>query len=483
MPSGPLYMGYDVENRMTSATEYTVPQELYAYDPYNRRVWKGTVNNSGVITAQEMYFYAANGKKLGTYVAQFGSPGQLVATDLQVHFGSRRVAHWAGSVINSQVILVSTTLDRVGSVRNAGSGGGNSGFYPYGEDKGTAAPNDQMKFATYTRDSATGLDYAMNRYYSNSLGRFMSPDPYKVSAGPGDPQSWNRYSYTRSDPVNRVDPRGMSDCAADFCVTGAAYGGDGGDDGGPTGLERDGGDSDSAVVTAPVGQDAFAELMLDRDYAELTIAENIAASALLDPKCAALFGMPGTAGHGNIMIPTGLQLFDELQNSYVLQPIPNGDPGLVTLATTAGQGMATIPLLNYPGSSMLVSASVVITLNDMPGGFFSQGLIAQAATLLHELGTHTPIYSDPVLAKFSPTGSRYRARLALTRALLTRPWLSQIATLVTSDGTSAEGVGWRRSLGHVNFARCRAAGAPGVRAIRVRVARAEGGVQRRSRCS
>ena len=58
-----------------------------------------------------------------------------------------------------------------------------SSFYPYGEDKGTPAPNDQTKFATYTRDSATGLDYAMNRYYCSTLRRFMSPDPSQASGG------------------------------------------------------------------------------------------------------------------------------------------------------------------------------------------------------------------------------------------------------------------------------------------------------------
>jgi RHS repeat-associated protein len=87
-------------------------------------------------------------------------------------------------------------------------------YYPYGEDKGTVQ-NDTWNFATYWRDSATGLDYAMNRYYSNSLGRFTSPDPFMASGGPADPQSWNRYSYTRGDPVNRFDPTGTCDQSSD----------------------------------------------------------------------------------------------------------------------------------------------------------------------------------------------------------------------------------------------------------------------------
>jgi hypothetical protein len=39
----------------------------------------------------------------------------------------------------------------------------------------------------------------------------MTPDPSKSSGGPADPQSWNKYAYTRGDPVNRYDPTGLMD--------------------------------------------------------------------------------------------------------------------------------------------------------------------------------------------------------------------------------------------------------------------------------
>jgi hypothetical protein len=55
------------------------------------------------------------------------------------------------------------------------------------------------------------------------MGRFNSPDPYAASGGPSSPASWNRYSYTRGDPINRLDPRGLQDCGADFCATGTGY--------------------------------------------------------------------------------------------------------------------------------------------------------------------------------------------------------------------------------------------------------------------
>jgi hypothetical protein len=36
----------------------------------------------------------------------------------------------------------------------------------------------------------------------------MSPDPYKASGGPGNPGSWNRYSYVHGDPINSTDHTG-----------------------------------------------------------------------------------------------------------------------------------------------------------------------------------------------------------------------------------------------------------------------------------
>jgi hypothetical protein len=47
------------------------------------------------------------------------------------------------------------------------------------------------------------------RYYDPVVSRFVQPDP--VVPEPGDPQSWNRYSFVRNNPFNRVDPTGSFD--------------------------------------------------------------------------------------------------------------------------------------------------------------------------------------------------------------------------------------------------------------------------------
>jgi RHS repeat-associated protein len=99
------------------------------------------------------------------------------------------------------------TFDRLGSAKYNQNNAAQS-FYPYGEDRGTMEPNDSLKFATYTRDAATGLDYADQRYYANNFGRFMSVDPRNAGTLT-DPKSLNRYNYVLDDPTNHQDPDGL----------------------------------------------------------------------------------------------------------------------------------------------------------------------------------------------------------------------------------------------------------------------------------
>jgi RHS repeat-associated protein len=64
------------------------------------------------------------------------------------------------------------------------------------------------RFTSYDRSPTTGLDYAINRFYSPSHGRFTQPDPIG-NTWSGDPQTLNLYAYGANDPVNTVDPSGL----------------------------------------------------------------------------------------------------------------------------------------------------------------------------------------------------------------------------------------------------------------------------------
>jgi RHS repeat-associated protein len=189
---------YDVDNRLVVAPFYTnggYTPEIYAYAPDNKRIYKRMPDGT-----EELYFYGITGQKLGTYrpfIYQYGISISTVDTNL--YFGSR-------TIVSRGVTVVP---DRLGSNRAGGSR-----YFPYGEEQQVTA-QDRDKFATYYRDGTTGLDYAQNRYYASTLGRFISPDPYSSSVGPADPGSWNRYAYVQNDPINFADPTGAFRCTLD----------------------------------------------------------------------------------------------------------------------------------------------------------------------------------------------------------------------------------------------------------------------------
>ena len=75
------------------------------------------------------------------------------------------------------------------------------------------SPHNALKVATYNRDGLTGLDYAQNRYYASTYGRFNTSDPAGTAAvDVDDPGSWNSYAYAGNDPLNFNDPSGLLRC-------------------------------------------------------------------------------------------------------------------------------------------------------------------------------------------------------------------------------------------------------------------------------
>lgn len=86
---------------------------------------------------------------------------------------------------------------------------GREGHLAFGEDFGESGSQEKHHFTSYESDSESGTDYAANRQYSQATGRFNRVDPSGSSSKQNLPQSWNRYSYTSGDPVNKKDPSGL----------------------------------------------------------------------------------------------------------------------------------------------------------------------------------------------------------------------------------------------------------------------------------
>jgi RHS repeat-associated protein len=168
-------------------TPYQGPNPTYNYNFYG-------------ITGQKLAMLTCNGSNYPAYPT-------CAITGQNVYFGKKLIVSGGVNVVT----------DRLGSVRANGQGD-SFAYYPYGEER-TSTANGLDKFATYFRDAA-GQDYADQRYYNAGMGRFFSPDPGGIgTANPLISGSWNRYSYSHGDPVNRYDPSGLEavdpDCPPD----------------------------------------------------------------------------------------------------------------------------------------------------------------------------------------------------------------------------------------------------------------------------
>jgi RHS repeat-associated protein len=175
----------------------------YLYDAGGQRVRKTT----GGIATDYVYYVS------GTVAAEIqGSTW----TRGYVYDGSNFVAQYNGAIGTSGAATVFIHKDHLGSTRiltTLAAGVSDSMDYlPYGELL-SGGSTTTHKFTGKERDTESGLDDFNARFYSSSLGRFVSTDwsalpepvPY---ADFGDPQSLNLYTYVRNLPTLRTDPDG-----------------------------------------------------------------------------------------------------------------------------------------------------------------------------------------------------------------------------------------------------------------------------------
>jgi RHS repeat-associated protein len=135
-----------------------------------------------------------------------GSSGELVQFQHPDRLGTRLVTSPANGTSFEQVTLAfGTSLDA----------------------ESTGATNRQ--FTNYDRSAATGLDYALTRYYDPLQGRFTQVDTIGMqAASPTNPQSLNLYVYCGNDPINKIDPQGADWIWSPFPGTGSGGGSGGG---------------------------------------------------------------------------------------------------------------------------------------------------------------------------------------------------------------------------------------------------------------
>jgi RHS repeat-associated protein len=198
---------YDTSNRLIDAVSMSQWIQ-YEYDAGNKRIlevsWTGN-GNGWTKTADNVHFYGVTGQRLGTYPVQVSNEN---TPTVSLSFSPGMDSVWFGGRLVQKGGTSVPAPDRLGSIGR---------YLPYGEERtgqsGNPA-NGNEKFATYTRDGVTGLDYADQRWYAQGQGRFLTSDPYQASAGAAEPGSWNRYGYVEGDPVGAFDPNGLASADA-----------------------------------------------------------------------------------------------------------------------------------------------------------------------------------------------------------------------------------------------------------------------------
>ena len=185
---------YDAENRQVSYTKAGATT-TYSYDGDGRRV-KKVVGNVTTI-----FVYNALGQLIAEYtndtVPPVGGGGTSYLTS--DHLGSTRV------VMKSDGTTVKARYDYLPFGEEIPTSiGGRSSVAGYGGGDST-----KQKFTQKERDTESGLDYFLARYYSSAEGRFTSVD----LAGPDitNPQTLNKYRYGLNNPLRYVDPNGAQE--------------------------------------------------------------------------------------------------------------------------------------------------------------------------------------------------------------------------------------------------------------------------------
>jgi RHS repeat-associated protein len=193
--------GWDIDNRLIAVTNTVSGQvSRFYYDADGQRVKR--VDPSGTTAYVGQHFEVQASAGISTSYYYFGS--QRVAMRIRPSGSYSGTLYW---IQGDQLGSASLTTNITGTVVSE------QRYYPFGETRWVSGTMTTDRLFTGQKSENISLvgslmDFAA-REYSPILGRFLSAD--SIVPRPGDPQSLNRYSYSRNSPLMRIDPTGHSD--------------------------------------------------------------------------------------------------------------------------------------------------------------------------------------------------------------------------------------------------------------------------------
>jgi RHS repeat-associated protein len=200
---------FDAVNMMTYKHAGTVA-EYYVYTPDEQRIgvldtaansWTWSLRDEGGALLRQYASSETSRNADWTWVEDYVyADGRLLGAERMASQGGRRHFH----------------LDHLGTPRlitgPTGTLIARHDYLPFGEEV-TLPDGERRQFTGHERDSGGDpvamLDYMHARYYRPFTGRFLSVDPeLDVNTAVSNPQSWNRYSYVKNNPIVLIDRDG-----------------------------------------------------------------------------------------------------------------------------------------------------------------------------------------------------------------------------------------------------------------------------------
>jgi RHS repeat-associated protein len=235
---GTNFYAYDGEGRLCAVQPTSGSTAFgYIYDADGNRVAKGTITASlNPLTTPLSCDPTSNGFTLTeSYV--LGPGGEELSMLDGANHWQRTNVYAAGKLVGAydlvagQPALHFQIADPLGSRRlqTDSIGWPEEQFtnWPFGDELiPSTAPNappsggddaTPLHFTGKERDAESGNDYFGARYYSSTMGRFLSPDPILYNdLRLLNPQRWNKYAYVINNPLVLTDPTGKDAIAVNL---------------------------------------------------------------------------------------------------------------------------------------------------------------------------------------------------------------------------------------------------------------------------
>jgi RHS repeat-associated protein len=186
-----------------------------------------TTASSWGISFEQFVLVSSDGSVHPIYTGQASPPGYTLQATSGATGQNMVVQHYSGRGISYPQTNTYYHQDHLGSARLTTTTGGwpnwSGTFLPFGQEWNPQLIVNHYKFTGKERDSESTLDNFGARYYSSSLGRFVSADwstiptpvPY---ANFTNPQTLNLYGYVKNNPLSSTDPDGHCDPGSPGCA-------------------------------------------------------------------------------------------------------------------------------------------------------------------------------------------------------------------------------------------------------------------------